>query len=478
MSRIFNEYQELVEYVRKKEIRTLDLKIPELSGRWRHLTVPVNDLSPELFQEGLGFDGSNYGYASLEASDMVFVPELKTGFFDPFWEVPTLSFLGNIYRISETGDTPYSGDPRRILKNALSRMRKLGAADKFIIGPEFEYYIFDLVNHWNTSRSAGYNINSQEKGWHNQEQTDNPDYQIENKDGYHKDLPHDHYRDLRVATAQALSEAGIEVKYHHHKVGSAGQQEIEVKRRAAEKMGDAALIAKYFIKNMALKRGKMATFMPKPMYGEAGSGFHVHMQLSKNKNPIFSGNKYAGLSQTALYFMGGILTHTPALMAFAASTTNSYKRLVRGFEAPVAICFATANRSSVIRVPGYAEKAQDRRFEFRPGDACGNPYLYFASLLMAGLDGIKEKIDPLENNFGPVEENVEELSRQEIEKLQFLPQTLTESLSALEKDHKFLVKDNVFPENITKSWIERKKEEINKLEKYPTAAEYRKYFDL
>ena len=476
---MFKNYDDLVSYVKNNEIKMLDFKIPELSGGWRHLTVPVQRLSKELFEEGFGFDGSNYGYANIESSDMVFIPDFTTAFQDPFWAKPTLSFMGDIYEITSEGKKPFINDSRTVLKRALDYMKDNDIADQFILGPEFEYYILDHVSYWNESNSSGYNIDSFQSDWNSDELEDNLGYKVGHKDGYHRDAPYDLYRNLRSDISLELENLGIDVKYHHHEVGGPGQHEIETTREDGRKMGDAAMLVKYFVKNMAYQRGTTATFMPKPIFGEAGSGFHVHMQLFKDGKSIFNGpdSNYAGLSDTALYFMGGVLKHTPALMGITAPSTNSYKRLVKGYEAPVSICFATSNRSAVVRIPGYATAPEKKRFEFRPSDASGNPYLTFASLLMAGLDGIENKIDPTEEGFGPIDQNVYEMDEDE-SNLEFLPGSLDEALNELEKDHEFLMKGDIFTKDLINSWIEMKRKETESVKTMPNPKEYELYFDV
>ncbi|MBS3810455.1 MAG: type I glutamate--ammonia ligase [Halanaerobiales bacterium] len=474
---MFDSYNQLKKYVKKNNVKTLDFKIPQLNGNWKHLSVTANNLRPEIFTEGFGFDGSNYGYANVETSDMVFKPDFRTAFPDPFWEEKTLAFLGNIYEVNDSGDIPFKGESRNILLNSLEYMRYNDHADQFVLGPEFEYYIFDEIYFWNQNHNSGFNVYSRQAEW----DRDNYDgFKINPKEGYHADAPHDRFRDLRSAITLALEDIDIKVKYHHHEVGGPGQHEIETERVEAAKMADDTIKIKYFIKNMAVKHGKTATFMPKPLYGEAGNGFHVHMQLFKDGNSIFSSqnDNYANLSQKAFYFMGGILKHTPALMGLAAPSTNSYKRLVNGYEAPVAICFSKANRSAVIRIPGYATKPEDRRFEFRPGDASGNSYLTYASLLMAGLDGIEQKIDPIELGYGPIDENIYDLSPQKKADLEFLPKDLEEAIEALENDHEFLLKGDVFSKNVIEAWLESKKRECQYIYNRPTPDEYKLYFDV
>jgi len=474
---MFNSYEELENYINENDIMTLDFKIPQLKGNWKHLSVPASKIKKEIFTEGFGFDGSNYGYANVEASDMVFIPDYTTAFVDPFWKENTLAFLGRIYEVGPDGDKPFKDESRNVLLRSLEYMQENNYADKLILGPEFEYYIFDEVYYNNQSHNSGFSIYSQQAEW----TQDNYDgFKVRHKKGYHLDAPHDRDRDFRAAVASLLEDTGIEVKYHHHEVGASGQHEIETERTEAAKIADDTMKIKYIIKNLAVKWGKTATFMPKPLYGEAGNGFHIHMQLFKDDQSIFDSqeSQYAGLSEQAMHFMGGILKHTPALMGLTAPSTNSYRRLVSGYEAPVSICFSKANRSAVIRIPGYATSPKDRRFEFRPADASGNSYLTYAALLMAGLDGLENSIDPIEQGFGPIDKNIYELSKEEQASLEFLPRNLSEAINELKNDHDFLLKGNVFSENLIKTWIEEKAKEVEYINNRPTAEEFELYYDV
>lgn len=476
---MFSNFQELNTYVRENGIKMLDFKIPELTGNWRHLTIPADGLTETVFTEGFGFDGSNYGYKRVEASDMIFIPDLQTAFLDPFWEQPTLSFMVNIYEIKDGEQVLFGDESRNILKKALNYLQKTGVADQFVVGPEFEYYLLDRINYWNYPQASGYSLDSRQAGWNSDQESSGQGYQIGCKDGYHKDAPYDLYRDLRSEITLALTQLGIKIKYHHHEVGGPGQHEIEVERGEAFSLADASMLIKYFVKNMAYARGKTATFMPKPIYAEAGSGFHIHLQLAREGKSLFNGSSAncSGLSRLALNFMGGILVHTPALMALAAPTTNSYKRLVKGYEAPVAICFAASNRSAVIRIPGYATSPEDKRFEFRPGDATGNPYLTFAAILLAGMDGIEKQIDPIKEGYGPIDKNVYHLTPAEEQQLNFLPASLEEALQALESDQQFLRKEDIFSGNLIKNWLEIKRKESREINQYPIPKEFELYYD-
>lgn len=472
---MFKSYDELAAFVRENEIEMLDVKVTDIGGRWRHLSIPASRLSPKLFEKGFGFDGSNYGYAPIESSDMVFVPDFRTAFVDPFWERNTLSFLGNVKEITSDGFVPYGGDPRVILQNAIKTMKNMNVADEFVVGPEFEYNIFDGVRFNDDISGSGYSIISSPSGWNVEAEVLEGGNQMKPCKGYHIDSPHDIYRDLRAEASWLIDQMGIDVKYHHHEVGSNGQQEIEVQLDEAMKLADASLLIRYIIRNTAANNGLTATFMPKTTFGEAGNGFHVHMLLRKNGKSLFAGpdSNYGGLSDTALNFLGGILVHTPALMGLVCPSTNSYRRLVRGYEAPIAIAFATGNRSGAIRIPGYAKDPESRRFEFRSGDATSNVYLMFASLLMAGLDGVKNRIDPMKGGFGPLEKNIYE----QAEGIKLLPASLDEALDELEKDHSFLTESGVFTDHFLSHWIRVKRGEAVEVKARVTGKEYELYYN-
>lgn len=474
---MFTNYNELSNYIREKEVKSLDFKIVDLNGRWKHLTIPAKSVSRKLFETGFGFDGSNYGYAKVENSDMVYIPEIKSAILDPFWKEKVLSFVGNIYEITPQAFIPSIQDPRNILQKASKYLENSGIADTFFIGPEFEYNIFDGIKYTVLPQKLFAEIESSQTGWNSCDKEDKQGYTIPHKSGYHVSAPYDRYMDLRNEIVMELGKIGVDVKYHHHEVGACGQQEIELNMSDAVLLGDHSMLVKYFIKNMAFAAGKTATFMPKPIYGEAGNGFHIHMQLIKDNETIFSDdNGICGLSKEALYFMGGILKHSPALLAFCAPSTNSYKRLINGFEAPVAICFGASNRSAVIRIPGYAKEKEKRRFEFRAPDSTCNPYLAFASVLMAGIDGIKNEIDPIEEGYGPVESNIYELV--EHGKIKFLPDNLSDSIRCLADDNEFLKQGEVFDKLFIDNWIKIKNKEIEAVNKIPHPKEFDLYYDL
>lgn len=476
---MFKNYQELKTFTEKNNIKIIDFKIITLRGRWNHLAIPVERLCEKLFEEGIGFDGSSYGYSTIEDSDMCFIPDISTAFVDPYCKVPTLSIIANIYTIGNS-EGRFSGDPRYISEKAEKFMRSSGIADEFVIGPEFEFYIFDHISFETKHEHQEVTIRSKQAPWSTNDKEENFGYKVPFQDGYHMGLPYDLNNDLRSEMTLKLQEMGVNVKYHHHEVGAAGQLELEVELESMKKMADETMMAKYVIKNEAVNHGKTATFMPKPLYGEAGSGMHVHMLLRKDgKNLFYDEKGYSRLSKEAHYFIGGILKHSRALLAFTNPSTNSYKRLVPGFEAPVSICFATGNRSSVIRIPGYVKDPSKRRFEFRPSDATCNPYIAYSALLMAGLDGIINKTDPTKEGFGPYDVNVFDLPEEERNKIGALPKSLTEALDELEKDHDFLLRDGVFDDHFINNWIKYKYEsEVIKVLPVPAPIEYQLYYDI
>lgn len=457
------------------DVKMVDFKMTDIDGRWRHLTIPFERLTEETLIYGIGFDGSNYGYAPIECSDMVFIPDLNSAVIDPFAVTPTLTMIGDVMVIDHPNNRPFDQYPRNVAKRAIDYMKELDIADEMIVGPEYEFFVFDQVAFENRPESTGYSIQSNQAEWC----CDNNGYQVQHKAGYHSDLPLDVNQELRNQITMFLEEFGVKVKYHHTEVGGCGQLEVEVELGEMTKMADNTMIAKYVIKNTAAMEGRTATFMPKPVAGEAGSGMHVHMQLFKNGEPVFyDENGYAQLSETALWFIGGLLKHSSSLCAITNPSTNSYKRLVPGYEAPVTVGYAMANRSAVVRIPAYAKSAKNKRFELRNPDASCNPYYAFAAILMAGLDGIQNKIDPQANGWGPYDFNLYSLSEEEKAKIDSLPSSLEEALNALEADHEYLTKGGVFPERLLNVWIERKRNEARNVNKIPHPEEFKLYYDL
>ncbi|TYQ16656.1 UNVERIFIED_CONTAM: glutamine synthetase [Acetivibrio alkalicellulosi] len=476
---MFKSLSDLKNYCREHNIKMVDFKMIDIAGRWRHLTIPVEKFTEKILENGIGFDGSNYGYAPLEKSDMIFIPDITTANKESFVEVPTLSMIGDVFIIG-TPHKPFDQDPRNVANKAEEYMRSTGIADEIRIGPEFEFYVFDHISYNVSPNSTGFKVDTNQAAW-NSGNTDFPNlgYKVPIKGGYHMTPPMDLLYDFRSKLCMELEERQVSVKYHHHEVGGPGQLEVEVEFGGIREMADKTMLIKYITKNAAFKEGKTATFMPKPIFAEAGSGMHVHMHMFKEGNPIFyDENGYSGLSKEALYFIGGLLKHAPALCALTNPSTNSYKRLVPGYEAPVSICFATANRSAVIRIPAYAKSPMDKRFEIRNPDATCNPYFAYAAILMAGLDGINQKIDPSECGYGPYDINLYNLSKEEQSKIKFLPRSLDEALDALEKDYEFLLEGEVFTKRLIDIWIDRIRSESTRINQIPHPAEFEHYYDL
>ncbi len=474
MARTVNE---LMAMIKDNDIQMIDFKIVDINGQFRHVTIPAGQFNEDTLKEGIGFDASNYGYAVVEKSDMVFIPDLDTALVDPFCAVPTLSITGNAMVIDYPENRPLDQYPRNIVLAAEQYMKDTGIADTMLILPEFEFHLFDDAGWSVTPEKISMHVDTSQAYWNSD--TEGKGCVVAHQKNYHIAKPFDTSYECRSEMCIEMQKAGIPIKYHHPEVGAAGQFEIEPMLGQMSTMADATMMIKYIIHNTALKYGKVATFMPKPVYGEAGNGMHVHMLLLKDGEPVFSDdNGYSHLSETAHYFMGGLLKHISSLCAITNPSTNSFKRLVPGFEAPVTVGYATSNRSAVIRIPAYAKTPKLRRFEIRNPDATCNPYLAYAAILMAGLDGVKNKIDPHANGWGPYDFNLYKLSDEEKAKLSSLPTTLDAALDALEADHDYLTAGGVFPEQLIKTFIANKRKECFELSKIPHPAEFDRYFNL
>ena len=469
--------QDVMNLIQVNDIKMVDFKMVDINGQFRHVTIPAKHFNESTMQNGIGFDASNYGYAVVEKSDMVFIPDPDTAVVDPFCAIPTLSMTGNAMIIDNPENRPLAQYPRNIVLAAEKYMQDSGIADTMLILPEFEFYLFDNVGWKVAPQNIGMSIDANEAHWNSD--VEGMGRIIPKQKAYHVAKPFDSSYECRSEMCLLLEEMGITVKYHHPEVGGAGQFEIEPQLGQMSKMADASMMIKYIIHNTAMKYGKTATFMPKPVYGEAGSGMHVHMLLLKDGEPIFSDdNGYSNLSETAHYFMGGLLKHIASLCAITNPSTNSFKRLVPGFEAPVTVGYATSNRSAVIRIPAYAKTPNLRRFEIRNPDATCNPYFCYAALLMAGIDGIKNKIDPHANGWGPYDVNLYTLPEEEKAKLKGLPTRLEDALDALEADHDYLTAGGVFPEELIKNFIKTKREECSQMAAIPHPAEFDRYYNL
>ena len=469
--------EDIIKLIKEQDIKMVDFKIVDINGQFRHVTIPASQFTPDTMKNGIGFDASNYGYAVVEKSDMVFIPDLDTAMIDPYCEIPTLSITGNAMVIDYPENRPLDQYPRNIVLAAEQYMKDCDIADTMLILPEFEFHMFDNVGWSVRPNSIGMNVDAEQAYWNSDMQGQG--VVVAHQKNYHIAKPFDSTYECRSEMCLELEKMGIQIKYHHPEVGAAGQFEIEPMLGQMSKMADASMMIKYVIHNTALKYGKVATFMPKPVYGEAGNGMHVHMLLLKDGQPVFSDdNGYSHLSKEAHYFMGGLLKHIASLCAITNPSTTSFKRLVPGFEAPVTVGYATSNRSAVIRIPAYAKTPNLRRFEIRNPDATCNPYLCYAALLMAGIDGIKNKIDPHECGWGPYDVNLYSLSDEEKAKLTSLPTRLEDALDALEADHDYLTTGGVFPEHLIKNFIALKRKECMQMSAIPHPAEFDKYFNL
>ncbi len=469
--------KDVLKMIKDNGIQMVDFKMVDINGQYRHVTIPAQNFSEDTMISGIGFDASNYGYAVVEKSDMVFIPDADTAVIDPFCSIPSLSMTGNAMIIDSPANRPLAQYPRNIVRAAEKFMQDSGVADTMYILPEFEFYLFDQVGWEVEPNSISARIDAVQSYWNSA--VEEKGVIVPKQKAYHIAKPFDVSYECRSEMCMHMSDAGIKINYHHPEVAASGQFEIEPQLDKMSKLADDTMMIKYIIHNTALKYGKSATFMPKPIYGEAGSGMHVHMLLMKDGKPVFADDSgYAGLSKEAHWFMGGLLKHIHSLCALTNPSTNSFKRLVPGFEAPVTVGYATSNRSAVIRIPAYAKAPDKRRFELRNPDATCNPYFCYAAILMAGMDGIKNQIDPHENGWGPYDVNLYHLPEEEKAKLQGLPTSLPEALDALEKDHDYLTAGGVFPEELIKNFIKNKREECAKLAAIPHPAEYDKYYNL
>ena len=469
--------QDVIKMIQENDIKMVDFKMVDIAGQYRHVTILAENFTEDTMKYGVGFDASNYGYAVVEKSDMVFIPDPDTAMIDPFCDIPTLTMTGNAMIIDSPENRPLAQYPRNIVLAAEQYMKDSGIADTMLILPEFEFYLFDNVGWEIQPNCIAATVDADQSYWNSA--TEGMGCVVPKQKNYHIAKPFDQTYECRSEMCLLMKQAGIEINYHHPEVAASGQFEIEPQLGQMSKMADATMLIKYIIHNTALKYGKSATFMPKPIHGEAGSGMHVHMLLLKDGQPVFSDdNGYANLSKTAHYFMGGLLKHISSLCALTNPSTNSFKRLVPGFEAPVTVGYATSNRSAVIRIPAYAKSPEKRRFELRNPDATCNPYFCYAAILMAGLDGVKNKIDPHENGWGPYDMNLYNLPADEKAKLKGLPTSLDAALDALEADHDYLTAGGVFPEELIANFIKTKRAECAQLATIPHPAEFDKYYNL
>jgi glutamine synthetase len=473
---MFGDFEEARHFIANHDISMVDLKYSDLWGRWHHVTVPSSKFTPTLLEEGVGFDASSVGLKPLKAGDMVVVPDLSTGFVDPFWDAPTLGFICSAKEADTRIDFPR--DPRNIARRAEAYLREQDIAEESHWGPEFEFYVFDSVAFENEVHRVGYRLESTEGCWNSPK--GGLGHFIPMHGGYHAHPPRDSLYNLRSEMCLYLESMGVPIKYHHHEVGGPGQVEIETPLMGLLEAGDATMVVKYAAKMTAAIHNQTATFMPKPIFGEAGNGMHFHQMLMRDGRSLFyDADGYAGLSSEALHYVGGLLKHGPALLAFTNPSTNSFRRLVSGYEAPVNLFFSVGNRSAAVRIPLYANNPHDQRIEFRPPDATCNVYLALTAQLMAGLDGILNQIDPTEAGFGPFDSNIFTWSEEERQKIKGLPATLGEALKALSDDHAFLLAGDVMDEEFVRDWIDYKwTHEHLQVRDRPHPYEMALYFDV
>ena len=467
--------KEVLAFAKESGAKMLDMKFIDLPGVWQHFSVPINQLEEGNFEDGYGFDGSSIrGWQPINASDMLIIPDPATARMDPFCAEPTLSMICDI--ADPLTREPYSRDPRNIAKKAEAYLKSTGIGDTAFMGPEAEFFIFDDIRYESRSNGAFYEIDSVEGSWNTgRDEGPNLGYKPRPKEGYFPVPPMDKFQDLRTEMVLVLEKLGIEIEAQHHEVATAGQAEIDMKFRPLVQMADQLMWFKYVLKNVAYRNNHTVTFMPKPLYGDNGSGMHIHCSIWKGGKPLFAGDKYAGLSQMGLHAIGGILKHCKALCAITNPTTNSYKRLVPGYEAPVNLAYSSRNRSASIRIPMYSTSPKTKRIEFRTPDPSCNGYLAFSAILMAVLDGIQNKIDPGD----PLDKNIYDLPPEELAKVPSAPGSLEEALNCLKADHEFLMKGGVFTQDVLDTWAEYKTaNEIDPVRLRPHPHEFFLYFDI
>ncbi|HVX13270.1 MAG TPA: type I glutamate--ammonia ligase [Pirellulales bacterium] len=467
--------KEVLALCREKDVKAVDLRFMDFPGLWQHFTIPVNKLDEDVFEDGLGFDGSSIrGWQAINESDMILVPQPETAVLDPFTALPTISMVCNIQDPITRED--YSRDPRNVARKAVNYLKSTGIADTCFIGPEAEFFIFDDIRFDASAHQAFYHIDSIEGEW-NRGRVESPNlgYKLRHKEGYFPVPPADQLMDIRNEMMQTMIECGMDVEAQHHEVATAGQCEIDLRFQDLVKMADYMCLYKYIIKNVAKKYNKTVTFMPKPLYGDNGSGMHTHISLWKQGEPLFAGSGYAGLSDMALHAIGGLLRHAPSILAFSNPTTNSYKRLVPGYEAPVNLAYSQRNRSASCRIPMYSPSPKAKRVEFRCPDPSCNPYLSFSAMLMAVIDGIQNKINPGD----PLDKDIYDLSPEELAEVPKTPGSLDEALDALEKNHAFLLRGDVFTEDVISTWVKYKREkEVDAMRLRPHPYEFCLYYDI
>ncbi|MBI5374503.1 MAG: type I glutamate--ammonia ligase [Candidatus Schekmanbacteria bacterium] len=467
--------KEVVEFAKKNNVKMVDLRFMDFPGMWQHFSVPLVELTEASFEEGFGFDGSSIrGWQPINASDMLVIPDPETAIMDPMLKYPTLAMICSI--VDPITKEKYSRDPRNIAQKAESYVKATKLADTAYFGPEAEFFIFDDVRFDQNEHQGFYFLDSSEGRWNSgRDEKPNLGYKPRYKEGYFPVPPTDSQQDLRAEMVLYMQQVGIEIECQHHEVATAGQAEIDMKYNTLVKSADNLMWYKYICKNVARANNKTVTFMPKPVFRDNGSGMHTHMSLWKNGQPLFAGNEYGGISEMAMYYIGGVLKHASSLCAFVAPTTNSYKRLVPGYEAPVNLAYSSRNRSASIRIPMYSVSPKSKRIEVRFPDPSCNGYLAFSALLMAGLDGIENKIHPGD----PLDKDIYELGPEELAGVPSVPGSLEDALTALEEDHDYLLKGDVFTQDAIDMWIEyKRKNEVDPMRLRPHPYEFALYFDI
>src|SRR5262245_1485900 len=474
MADIKADPKSVLEFAKKNEAKLLDLRFTDLPGLWHHVSYPIEQFSEASFEEGFGMDGSSIrGWAAIHESEMLLMPDASWFMLDPFTEVPTLVMVADV--IDPVTKQRYDRDPRYIAKKAEMYLASTGLADTCYMGAEAEFFIFDNVRFDQREQHGFYFIDAEEGRWNSGRAENNLGYRPRFKEGYFPVPPTDHYQDLRTEMAMTMQSCGLEVECHHHEVATGGQTEIDLKFNSLCRSADNMMLYKYIVKNVANQYGKTVTFMPKPLFQDNGSGMHTHQSLWKGGKPLFAGDGYAGLSQLGLWYIGGLLKHARALSAIIAPTTNSYKRLVPGYEAPVNLAYSRRNRSAACRIPMYSPSPKARRVEFRPPDPSSKPYLAFAAMMMAGLDGVLNKINPGE----PLDKDIYDLSPEEMKAVPSMPASLDEALSCLEDDHSFLLKGDVFSAELIETFIDyKRKNESDAVRLRPHPYEFALYYDI
>ncbi|MFW6031798.1 MAG: type I glutamate--ammonia ligase, partial [Phycisphaeraceae bacterium] len=466
--------RQVLDLIRQREIRFVDCRFMDFPGLWQHITYPVSELTEQSFESGFGFDGSAIrGWQAINESDMILVPVAETAHVDPLLQHPTLALICDIK--DPVTKKQYARDPRSIARKAADFLQHCDIADRAMFGPELEFFVFDGARYDQTIHGAHYQVDSVEGIWNRgSEDPTNLGYQVRQREGYFPCPPMDTLTDLRSEMVEVMAGMGVAIEGHHHEVATGGQSEIDLRYQDLLRMADTCMMYKYVIKNVAARHGKVATFMPKPLFGDNGSGMHTHFSLWKGDEPLFAGNRYAGLSQMGLHAIGGLLRHAPSLAALTNPTTNSFKRLVPGFEAPVHLVYSSRNRSAAIRIPLYSGNPRTKRIELRFPDCSCNPYLAFAAMTMAAIDGIRKQIDPGE----PLDKDLSDLAPEEAESISSIPTDLPDALDALERDHAYLLEGGVFTEDVIRYWIKYKREnEVAALRQRPHPFEFCMYFD-